>query len=353
MMALLVVSPGALAAPLTFTNDLVGDYTGNYRCEIYGVGAGFEDGKLHFEIRTNTAQSGFWGSDGRAYTHFSPGDIFIAVGTLNPFDSSAAIHGIATTSHDNVVQQAYGGETWDYVQEGNLYTNATFADGTFESYQYWCDRLGRTYHPDDQDGNDCQNSYPTLIKTGTEVLNKSSLTYSSVCGEPWDYEITGWVDTDAIGLECGMDFTMFFAPECGNDGGGHNGTAPCPPTGDLRIIKFEDLNENGTLDCGEDRLPDWEFEVTGPDSYYEIVTTELDGSITIEDLTPGLYTVTELLQAGWEITSTNPLGVTIYADQLSTVHFGNVEEPTPPPIPEPAFGSFALLGLLAVRRRRR
>jgi len=353
LMVVLGLVQTATAAPLTFTNDLVGDYTGDTRCEVYSIGSGVEDGKLYFEVRTNVPRNGFYGSDGRAYTHFSPGDVLIAVGTSDPFSPGATIHGIASSSHGNVVQQAYPGESWTYVTKGRLYTNATFADGTYENYQYYNVTHGRPYTPDDQDGNNHVNSYPSLIKYGTEVTGQSSLSYNGAgCSPPWDYKITGWVELDAIGLDCGMEYAMFYSPECGNDGAEHNGQVPCPPTGELKIVKFEDENENGVLDCSEDQLEGWQFLVEGPDSFSQVVTTGYDGTVAIGYLVPGDYTITETLQDGWELTTDNPLTLAVVADELATAYFGNTESDEPP-IPEPSAGSLFLLGLLAARRRRR
>ena len=50
------------------------------------------------------------------------------------------------------------------------------------------------------------------------------------------FKITGWVDISAIHLEPGIDYSMFYSLECGNDGMGHSATYPIfehggePPT---------------------------------------------------------------------------------------------------------------------------
>ena len=109
-----------------------------------------------------------------------------------------------------------------------MYTDATFADGTYEDYQDWLGDHGRPFAPNDGDGNNRINSYPTFIKSGTEVVGASALEYSRVHGKDWDYAITGWVDLDAIDLMAGMDYAVFFAPECGNDGAVHTNVVPAP-----------------------------------------------------------------------------------------------------------------------------
>jgi hypothetical protein len=232
-MAILTAFCGAAGAgPYIFADDLSGDWTGLSICEIHGIGSYIDDGTLHFQIRTDVPQGGFHGSDGRAYTHFSPGDLFVAVGTDDPFDPAiggpgVAMHGIAVTSHGNVVQQAYAGENWDDVVEGRLYTDAVFATGTYENYQYARAVRGLPFAPDDGDGDNRTNSYWSLIKTGTEVADASAIRYDTAPpADPWDYTVTGWVDMAAIGLGPGMKYTLFHSIECGNDGAGHSGDVP-------------------------------------------------------------------------------------------------------------------------------
>jgi MYXO-CTERM domain-containing protein len=231
----LVATASAAAGPYTFTDDLLNDWTGLSICEIHGIGSyvDTDNGKVHFQIRTDVPQSGFDGSDGRAWTHFSPGDLFIAVGTSNPFDPAAAVHGIALTTHGNIVQQAYPGENWDDVVEGRLYTDAAFATGTYENYQHARAKHGRPFSPDDQDGDNHTNSYWSLIKTGTEVLDVSDIDYTPAApGDAWDYLITGYVETGAIGLTPGMEYVLFHSIECGNDAAQHIGSTPSFPGGD-------------------------------------------------------------------------------------------------------------------------
>jgi len=359
VLAVLIVARVVAADPMVFTDDLIGDYTGSDICEIYAIGSKVEDGKLYFEIRTDVPKYSFWGYDGRANTYFSPGDVYIAVGTDDPFDTAgAAVYGIASTRHTNVVRQAYPCQTWQRVEKGRLYTNADFADGTYEKYEYSLIQDGKTYAPNDQDGSICVNSYPTLIRYyDQEISGRSSLSYSSAdwC-DPWDYEITGWVELDAIGLGCGTDYTIFFAPECGNDGAEHSGCIPCPP-GELKIVKFNDLDEDGVRDCGEDLLFGWEFLVEGPAGYSQTVVTQADGWVLLDGLEPGSYTITETLRQDWEVTTPNPLYATVLAGEQATVEFGNVEADNgnggQPPIAEPASASMLLMGLLIARRRRK
>jgi len=220
VMLTLAAAPVALAVPLVDSYDLTGDMTGGWHYEILSVGSAVECGKLYFEIRTNYPKAGIWDRDSyAANTHLSTGDIAIGVGVTQPFDPTGTYHGIAVTSHANVVQQAYPGEVWSPVVEGRLYTDATFADGTYEEYEQWLTDRGIPYKPNDHDGDRRNNSYPTLIcDYGAEVVGQSSVSYLAADpADSWDYEIQGWVDLDAIGLSANMDYTIFFSTECGND----------------------------------------------------------------------------------------------------------------------------------------
>ena len=238
---ILVLGTVATAGPMMFTGDPLGDFVGTWRFDVWMIGSTIDNGRLYFEIRTNYPQAGVYASDSYAdHMHISPGDVVIAVGASSPFDPAATLHAIPTTDHDNCVPQAYPGETWMSAKRGELYTNVTMADGTYEAYQAKLIGLGIPYAPDDMDGNHFRNSYPTFAKTGTEVLGVAELYYqSSTPPEPWKYEITGSVPLSAIGLGTGMEYAIFWATECGNDGAVHTDTTdalPEPATGTLVLL---------------------------------------------------------------------------------------------------------------------
>ena len=124
-------------------------------------------------------------------------------------------------------------------------------------------------------------------------------------------------------------------------------------TGCLEICKYEDMNGNGERDWysipywpyskEEPLLSGWTFIITGPDGYSETVTTGSgfassdfgcdecdDDCITLCDLMPGSYNITEVPQDGW--TNTDPSDgsgqktVDVICDDTVTVLFGNHEE---------------------------
>jgi uncharacterized repeat protein (TIGR01451 family) len=102
-------------------------------------------------------------------------------------------------------------------------------------------------------------------------------------------------------------------------------------TGCLKIYKYNDRNGNGRKDWGESYLSGWTFNVTGPQGYSQLVTTGTGGYVTISNLLPGQYTVTETPKAGW--TNTDPANgsgtktVTVSCGTTQTVKFGNKQKP--------------------------
>lgn len=122
---------------------------------------------------------------------------------------------------------------------------------------------------------------------------------------------------------------------------------PEEPTGDLEIFKFEDLNGNGVADAGEAMLAGWEFNVTGPDSFNQTAVTGADGKILFAFIEPGLYTITETVQADWVVTTPNPQTVEVFENFVTSVYFGNQAA-----IPEPAGLMMLGLGAILLRRRR-
>ncbi|MBI2766705.1 MAG: hypothetical protein HYX53_12470 [Chloroflexi bacterium] len=86
-------------------------------------------------------------------------------------------------------------------------------------------------------------------------------------------------------------------------------------------IKYNDLNGNGAKDTGEPALPGWTIILT-PGSF--TTTTDANGSYCFGSLSPGTYTVSEVVQVGWTPTSP-PGGMTTVTvpPSATNIDFGN------------------------------
>ena len=83
---------------------------------------------------------------------------------------------------------------------------------------------------------------------------------------------------------------------------------------------FEDVNNNGANDS-EPGVKGWEIRLTRPDATESVMTTGDDGSYRFENLTPGVYTLRLVLQAGWNA-SVSSREVSITDSDQSGVDFG-------------------------------
>jgi hypothetical protein len=199
----------------TYSSDSTSDTAGSNTFKTYGAGYSISGGFLYVVIQTNFPEAGSMASDSYTNsTHLSTGDLYLNVG--GTFQSGGGtVYGLATTSHANVVQQAYAGQSWTPVSSGSLYKNASFATGTYEQYQQ-----AYAATPDDGDGNNRKNSYPTLITAGSLVAGDvSGVRYrANGASNPWDWDIFYKVSLSALGLTGGETLQSFWAMECGNDG---------------------------------------------------------------------------------------------------------------------------------------
>jgi len=94
----------------------------------------------------------------------------------------------------------------------------------------------------------------------------------------------------------------------------------------LIITKYRDTNGDGIFNEGEERLSGWQFRVVGPNNFDEILTTDDQGMIIKNNVTPGLYEITEMIKEGWESTT----GLTINREvttnpETQEFFFGNRE----------------------------
>ena len=96
--------------------------------------------------------------------------------------------------------------------------------------------------------------------------------------------------------------------------------------GQICVAKFEDLDGDGVQDTNEPLLGGWMFNVTDPNNNpVGTITTSPPGTAPacLNVAAPGTYTITEQVQSGWTVTTTNPQTVTVAPGQTVTVTFGN------------------------------
>jgi uncharacterized repeat protein (TIGR01451 family) len=194
-----------------------------------------------------------------------------------------------------------------------------------------CSGCLKIYKYNDKNGNgqkDCGEAYLsgwTFNVTDSQGNSQSVTTgtggYVTICNLLLgQYTITetlkaGWTCTTGnprtVTVGCDKTTTVKF----GNQ-------KPC--SGCLKIYKYNDKNGNGRKDCREAYLSGWTFNVTDSQGNSQLVTTNSGGYVTICNLAPGVYNVTETLKAGWTCTTGNPLNnVTVVSGKTTTVYFGN------------------------------
>jgi len=123
-----------------------------------------------------------------------------------------------------------------------------------------------------------------------------------------DYEI--WLSTDSTFPVPASKTDIFDAPG-----------SVVGDKGRLQIIKFYDANKNGVNDDDQD-LPGWLIHITGA-ATYDVYTP-----VSIL-LPPGTYTISEAMPVAssghtWAATRPASVNVTLEADDVTTVAFGNV-----------------------------
>ena len=171
-------------------------------------------------------------------------------------------------------------------------------------------------------------------------------------GEPgldgWDFDISGPINTSNTtsgggiitlsGIPSGV-YTVEETLEAGWANTDPGGSAPYDKTGivvtpggsttvyfgneqmgNLRIYKYNDLNNNGQ-DDSEPPLSGWGFTVSGVPGTH---TTGGSGWVTVPDLSPGPYTVTETLKPFWVNTEQSPSNpIAVGPGETVAVVFGN------------------------------
>lgn len=96
-----------------------------------------------------------------------------------------------------------------------------------------------------------------------------------------------------------------------------------PLRGGLQVFKFNDINGNRVQDNREPAISGWHFRVVGPNgAEFELVTGD-NGYARRDDLNPGTYTVTEILEKDWSATTDLSLHREVTNGNITTYIFGN------------------------------
>ncbi|MBI2300869.1 MAG: PEP-CTERM sorting domain-containing protein [Armatimonadetes bacterium] len=233
----LVAATAALAGPYTWVGDPDNDATGPSSYEIYGIGYRFENNRLDIGVRTSFPEAGLSGNDSYGYTHFGPGDLYINVGGTVA-GGNGTKYGLGVTGHSGaktIDPWETSHHPWPAVSEGWLYQNATFSTGTNESYAY-AGLGGSPYDGGNDPAGHGNNLYTYIANYGSAVGYQGPVSYSSVSGHDWDYEIYASVSLDDLGLHPGDVWEIGWAMECGNDGVLTHGTAPVPEPATLCLL---------------------------------------------------------------------------------------------------------------------
>lgn len=93
--------------------------------------------------------------------------------------------------------------------------------------------------------------------------------------------------------------------------------------GFLNIAKFNDENGDGIKQNNEVGLPNWEFEISGPNGFKRKLSTNGNGEVPKENVPAGEYIIRELLQPGWESTTPLEQKTTVYDNKITSIAFGN------------------------------
>jgi len=133
----------------------------------------------------------------------------------------------------------------------------------------------------------------------------------------------------------------YFPPTTDNLNDIYNQISQIIAQGSVSGYVFNDANNNGKLDTGEQKLSGWTVDLTKQgSSTTQTYTTDSTGSFMIPNLCNGTYTLSEVTQSGWkETVPVNPNSYTINittGNAITDEDFGNiVAPPTPTPTPEP------------------
>jgi uncharacterized repeat protein (TIGR01451 family) len=94
--------------------------------------------------------------------------------------------------------------------------------------------------------------------------------------------------------------------------------------GAIQVVKFEDVNGNAVRDAGEPGVPGWSFRLTNPQNNGSVVSTGVDGTVTVGNVPAGIWTVEEIVDPLWAAITPVSGQVTVPAGGVGTFIAGNV-----------------------------
>lgn len=101
------------------------------------------------------------------------------------------------------------------------------------------------------------------------------------------------------------------------------GGGPVVGTGTVCVYKYNDLNGNGLQDDGEGPLSGWTFHLMDGDTIIDTMTTGESGYAEFADVPHGDYTVHEVEQDGWQVTTGSYSQAVTVGTSVVYVVFGN------------------------------
>jgi hypothetical protein len=126
-----------------------------------------------------------------------------------------------------------------------------------------------------------------------------------------------------------------------NETAATNLTAVTPaeqPKFSITGVVFDDLEGNGVMDGNEAGLANWTVNLEQPaGTVVQSATTTMDGKFAFTDLAAGEYTVSEVMQMGWNLIAPadNKFTVTVTNASVSDLAFANQMVPVEvPAVPE-------------------
>lgn len=108
-------------------------------------------------------------------------------------------------------------------------------------------------------------------------------------------------------------------------------TVNCPPdTGSIAGCKYDDADNNGLIDQGEQTIPEWPIILIKPDQTTVEISTDDNGCFVFSDLPPGEYRVGEGSVSGWVQTYPTSTAYTVNlasSQDITQIDFANWQVP--------------------------